>query len=522
MSAPPRRVAVHLGRRTLRVAGAGDDGEPPHLIAVLPRPVAGLAQLLAELVGPAPDELVLVHPANWPPSQLVDAAAELNGAVAVVRTVSTPAAAAELRPCVVLDVGSRGAEITALAADGGVLRSRASPVGGDHLDEVLARRLRLAIPDGPAAPGTELRAEARRLRERLSLLPAAEPRLGGSGPPTRIAAAAVHQELTEQLAELIAPLRELAGTVGAAAARGTAGTPATAVPVLLIGGVARDPLLAELVDAAGFTDVRVPAVPDAAAVLGALRPRSDPPCGRAPPGSRGPSPRSGAASTGDATARTAASTGAAPTGGAPGNSGPMSVTTASDGVSAFPSPPRRPLRTAALALAATGTAVLLLLFGGVLAARSAPAAEPVGVLVQYGYRFDVPTGWEHTGGLPERRRVLLTPAATPEGSDLIAVELSPLGYDAAAEPQRARAELRAEFQAAVATGSDLTDFRAGSDAGREVVRYQQLDRGTRTEVDWFVIMDDTAQLSVGCRHTAATAAAVRAACATVVASVRIG
>ena len=211
-----------------------------------------------------------------------------------------------------------------------------------------------------------------------------------------------------------------------------------------------------------------------------------------------------------------------PAGAAPASSGPTSVTTASDGVSAFPPPPRRPLRTAALALVATGTAVLLLLSGGVLAARSAPAAEPVGVLVQYGYRFDVPTGWEHTGGLPERRRVLLTPAATPEGSDLIAVELSPLGYDAAAEPQRARAELRAEFQAAVATGSDLTDFRAGSDAGREVVRYQQLDRGTRTEVDWFVIMDDTAQLSVGCRHTSVTAAAVRAACATVVASVRIG
>jgi hypothetical protein len=39
-----------------------------------------------------------------------------------------------------------------------------------------------------------------------------------------------------------------------------------------------------------------------------------------------------------------------------------------------------------------------------------------------------------------------------------------------------------------------------------------------TEVDWHVLLDGDAQLSVGCRHTAAHAAVVATACATVVGS----
>jgi type VII secretion-associated protein (TIGR03931 family) len=140
--------------------------------------------------------------------------------------------------------------------------------------------------------------------------------------------------------------------------------------------------------------------------------------------------------------------------------------------------------------------------------------------VQYGYRLDVPAGWEHTGGLPERRRVLLTPLAAPEGSDLIAIEHSPLGYDTAAESQRAQAELRAAFDAAVAEGSAFSGYDPGGQfGGRAVTAYRQEEPGG-TVVDWFVLLDRDAQLSVGCRHTVAGAEAVRAACAVVVASVR--
>ena len=145
-----------------------------------------------------------------------------------------------------------------------------------------------------------------------------------------------------------------------------------------------------------------------------------------------------------------------------------------------------------------------------------------GVLVQYGYRLEVPEGWAHTGGLPQRRRVLLTPVATPAGSEVIAVERSPLGYDSAAERPRALAELRAAFDAAVAGGSVLSGYRSGTHAGREVVRYEQLDPDGRTAVDWFVLLEGDAQFSVGCRHNPTGAAAVAAACALVVGSVHPG
>jgi type VII secretion-associated protein (TIGR03931 family) len=144
------------------------------------------------------------------------------------------------------------------------------------------------------------------------------------------------------------------------------------------------------------------------------------------------------------------------------------------------------------------------------------------VLVQYGYRLDVPAGWEHTGGLPERRRVLLTPVSAPDGGDVIAVERTQLGYDGGAERARVRAELRAEFDAAAAGGSALSDYRVDTVAGRELVRYRQRPADGLTEVDWFVIIDGDAQLSVGCRHNPTAVLAVRAACAVVIGSVRRG
>jgi type VII secretion-associated protein (TIGR03931 family) len=167
---------------------------------------------------------------------------------------------------------------------------------------------------------------------------------------------------------------------------------------------------------------------------------------------------------------------------------------------------------------------------GLLAAGSAlPAATPpgsvsaasAGDLVQYGYALRLPAGWAHTGGLPERRRSLLTPATAPDRTDLISVERTPLGYDADAEPQRARAELRARFAAAVAAGAPLSAFDDNARfAGQPVVSYREAGRGTTGDVDWYVVLDGDAQLSVGCRHTAAGGNAVGAACATVVGSLR--
>jgi type VII secretion-associated protein (TIGR03931 family) len=257
-----------------------------------------------------------------------------------------------------------------------------------------------------------------------------------------------------------------------------AAAPAAPGPVLLVGGVARAPLLAEVVDAAGVADAVVSPRPDAAAVLGALA-LPPVPVEAAHPEAMAPQPRL---------------------------------------LPPVPRPPPRRLRRGLMGVAGVGVAGALLGAGSLLPGGSAPAAVPSGVLVQYGYRLDVPSGWEHTGGLPERRRSLLTPAATPDGSDLIAVERTPLGYVSAAEPDRAHAELRAVYDAAVAAGSPLSGFADDRVRGRAVTTYQQRDGSS--VVEWFVVLDADAQLSVGCRHTPSGTQAVRAACEVVVGSIR--
>jgi type VII secretion-associated protein (TIGR03931 family) len=470
MSGVPVRVAVQEGAETVRVAAAAVDG-PPWLVAELPAPGPGIPVLLAELVGPAPDELLLLHPARWPDRRAREWAQQHAGLAARVRAVPAPLAAAGRGGVAVLDVGAAGAEATLLATDGGIRACVTADVGGRTLDALLtARRARAA-------------GSAREAREALSLLP-------------------VVDGITADELDAV-----LAGPLGAAVdALRAVLVDAPAVPVLLVGGVARSPLLARLVDAAGVAGAVVAPRPDAAAVLGAL----------AHPAEGRDRPHEVVAGTG-ATARPderdpecGEEPGAAHDPQAPAPVGRLLP----------PLPPRRrrPLRTALRAVAALAAVVLLLAAGRALAAPGG-GEVPAGVLVQYGYRLDVPAGWEHTGGLPERRRVLLTPVGAPEGSDLIAVERSPLGYDAAAEPERARDELRAVFDTAVAHGSPLSGYDPDARfAGRAVASYRQDDG--RTVVDWFVVLDGDAQLSVGCRHTAAGAAAVAAACAVVVGSVR--
>jgi type VII secretion-associated protein (TIGR03931 family) len=436
----PVRVAVQVGGTTVRVATAGGVAE---LLAELPggivRGPVDVAELLVSLVGPAPREVVLVHPAGWP----ADRVAAWPG-----HPVPAPVAAAGRVRRIVVEAKRSGTDVT-LVHGGKVVVHRRCPVGGAALDAAVAPWV-----------GGDL-ARARQVREMLSLQP-------------------VSGELdAERLRAVLAPLlRPIADLVQAVHEAGAA-------PVLLLGGLARCPLLAEVLDAAGLPDVEVASRPEAAAVRGALvfpivNGRDH--AGRPVPPAVAP------------------------------------ATEATRWLPVPPAAPRRPARLVAGSLLAAVVAAALLAVGSLLPPRADAAAVPVGVLVQYGYRFDLPAGWEHGGGLPERRRSLLRPAAVPEGSDLIAVERTLLGYDTAAEPERARAELRATFDAAVSAGSALSGYGPAAVAGRTVTSYRQAD-GAST-VDWFVVLDGDSQLSVGCRHTAAGERAVLAACAVVVGSVR--
>jgi type VII secretion-associated protein (TIGR03931 family) len=159
--------------------------------------------------------------------------------------------------------------------------------------------------------------------------------------------------------------------------------------------------------------------------------------------------------------------------------------------------------------------------GGSVTAAPVEARDG-GELAQYGYAMRLPAGWRHSGGLPERRRTLLTPAGAPAGSDLISIEQHPLGYDGVAERDRAVRELGERLRAARAAGAELTGLGVPATvADREFVTYSQRQPLLGAEVDWYVLFEADSQLSIGCQHTPAGAEAVRAACAEVIASVRL-
>ena len=63
-------------------------------------------------------------------------------------------------------------------------------------------------------------------------------------------------------------------------------------------------------------------------------------------------------------------------------------------------------------------------------------------------------------------------------------------------------------------------YRESGDGGRTAGAGGAADGADDAQVDWYVVLDGDAQLSIGCRYTTAAAAAVTAACATVVGSVR--
>ncbi|MDT7592752.1 MAG: molecular chaperone DnaK, partial [Pseudonocardiales bacterium] len=58
-------------------------------------------------------------------------------------------------------------------------------------------------------------------------------------------------------------------------------------------------------------------------------------------------------------------------------------------------------------------------------------------------------------------------------------------------------------------------------ADRDVIAYRQRQPGLGAEVDWYVLFERDAQLSVGCQHTPGGVEAVRTACVEVVGSLRM-
>ena len=179
-------------------------------------------------------------------------------------------------------------------------------------------------------------------------------------------------------------------------------------------------------------------------------------------------------------------------------------------------PPRRPVGVGAVVIAVL--AILALVTGIVLGVRavSRPSGTPT---VVGGQAFVTPVGWVTAGGDAAARRVLLRPAGALRGTDLVAVQENPLDGAAAADPERARGQLAAQYEAARAAGDPVSGYEARAEFGdREVARYRQ-DPAPGVRVDWFVVLSSpSSMVSVGCRHGTDDAEATRvlAVCAQVV------
>lgn len=532
----PVRMAVDVGRALIRVAVQQGRALPEPGVSVPARPGALLDHLAAPGGGPRlvagwlvpaepalhaalatavaaqrtgpPDQLVLLHPGCWAGARTAALRAAADGLAGEIVLLPAPVAiraAAEVPglqsgqpgPVAVLDVGWTSARAAVLVGGPGspeLLAGAVAPVGGDDLDQALLDVVGAALP-GPCLArwrslrdGIEpaerparmaLRAEVRRARELLATRDEVTVQL----PVGLVEVPLRRAQLTTALAGLLDRAIE---ALVAALADAAVAPQDPSLTVLLAGGVARTALLGELVAQRTGRAPTVVADPVGAAVSGALVAVPRPPHAVAAP-------------------------------------------TAVELRSAEPllPPPRRRRWPEGLPLAALSgllaAALAMVVLPPARAADVLDARPPdVGLVAQYDYTLRLPDGWQHSGGLPKRRRTLLTPIAAPDGSDLISVEQAPLGYDADAEPARAQRELRSHYDAAVASGSLLEGIEPGSRfGGRPATRYRQRQPERGAVVDWYVIFERDAQVSVGCQHTEAGRAAVVAACSQVVGSLRI-
>jgi len=168
-----------------------------------------------------------------------------------------------------------------------------------------------------------------------------------------------------------------------------------------------------------------------------------------------------------------------------------------------------------IALVAAGAAVVVAaVVVAVVSLMGRDDTDPGRVIAQYEYRFGLPDGWTQTGGNPNLLRTELKPTGAEKGDDLVLVEEKRLSFDSSADRARAIGKLRDDFDSG---GDEFSGFEEKTTfGGREVVHYQErLDRKSAT-VDWYVLFQGNAQVSIGCQYTESGRDRVLAACDSVV------
>ncbi|ALG13849.1 type VII secretion-associated protein [Kibdelosporangium phytohabitans] len=170
---------------------------------------------------------------------------------------------------------------------------------------------------------------------------------------------------------------------------------------------------------------------------------------------------------------------------------------------------------AAAIVVAAVVVVLVLTSGGGEPAREQPSGRTI---AQFDYTFTMPQDWKQVASDTAYREVRVKPSDAEQGLDAIIVQELALAFDPAADRERAVGGLREKYKQS--TNLRLSDLNEnGRFADRDVVTYrQQVDNAT---VEWFVLFDKRAQVSIGCEYTPSGRDRVMAACDQVVRSMTV-
>ncbi|MFI9814800.1 type VII secretion-associated protein [Saccharothrix variisporea] len=474
------------------------------------------------------DLLVLTHPADWGAIRTRVLLQAARGLGQEVRLVPEPVAAAvfhsathaiaEGAALAVLDLGGGTVDASVVARSGGtfrVLATKGDPsFGGADIDQALLEHIGTLV--GPGDPeawrqlveGREmadrrkrrvLRQDVRGAKETLSRHSYTDVPMPPPFPDAHVTRADLERLIDAPLHRAAALVTSVVRDAGLDP-RGLAG-------VFLVGGSSRIPLVARLVlEQSGVVPTSIDQ-PETVVARGALRAVSTDPL------RTGALPSQGDVTqkiTGDSTRKITRRITASPPGGFPQPA-------------YFPPAPPPARKKSRVPLVVGGVVLLIALIGASVAyaltrkdntgtptttSSSAPQGKTI---AQYDYNFTAPVDWIQTGGDPKKREVLLKPEAPSSPLDVIAVNENKLTYNATQDRARAERELREGYD----KRQNVSGFDASADFGGKSVVYYREEADTFT-VDWYVILQDDAQVSVGCQFPASGEERVRPACEQVV------
>ncbi|MEJ2857449.1 MULTISPECIES: type VII secretion-associated protein [unclassified Saccharothrix] len=474
------------------------------------------------------DLLVLTHPADWGAIRTRVLLQAARGLGQEVRLVPEPVAAAvfhsathaiaEGAALAVLDLGGGTVDASVVARSGGtfrVLATKGDPsFGGADIDQALLEHIGTLV--GPGDPdawrqlveGRELadrrkrrvlRQDVRGAKETLSRHSYTDVPMPPPFPDAHVTRADL-----ERLIE--APLHRAAALV-TGVVRDAGLDPRGLAGVFLVGGSSRIPLVARLVlEQAGVVPTSIDQ-PETVVARGALRAVSTDPL------RTGALPSQGDVTqkiTGDSTRKITRRITASPPGGFPQPA-------------YFPPTPPPVRKKSRTPLIVGGVVLLVAVIGASVAyaltrkdnlgtPTTTSSSAPQGKLIaQYDYTFTAPAEWIQTGGDPKKREVLLKPESPESPLDVIAVNENKLTYDATADRTRAERELREGYD----KRQRVSGFDASADFGGKSVVYYREEADTFT-VDWYVVLQGDAQVSVGCQFPDSGEQRVRPACEQVV------